>query len=56
MSTQPAISIECGADANGLPIGLQIMGRRFDDEGVLAIARAFEMLRGATRLFPAPLA
>jgi aspartyl-tRNA(Asn)/glutamyl-tRNA(Gln) amidotransferase subunit A len=45
MSEQPAASVNCGYDADGLPIGLQIVGRRFDDLGVLAIARAFEAMR-----------
>ena len=45
MSEQPAASINCGYDSEGLPIGLQIIGRRFDDLGVLAIARAFEAMR-----------
>ncbi len=42
MSGQPALSINCGFDSNGLPIGLQIVGRRFDDVGVLGLARAYE--------------
>ena len=45
MSEQPAASVNCGYDSEGLPIGLQIIGRRFDDLGVLAIARAFEAIR-----------
>ena len=45
MSEQPAASVNCGYDSEGLPIGLQIIGRRFDDLGVLAIARAFEAMR-----------
>ena len=35
MSEQPAASIDCGTIASGLPIGLQIIGQRFDDLGVL---------------------
>ena len=35
-----------------LPIGVQIIGRRFDDIGVLAMAKAFEGLRGAQRPWP----
>ena len=35
MSEQPAASVNCGYDSEGLPIGLQIVGRRFDDLGVL---------------------
>jgi Asp-tRNA(Asn)/Glu-tRNA(Gln) amidotransferase A subunit family amidase len=55
MSEQPAASINCGYDAQGLPIGLQIVGRRFDDRGVLAVARAFEeMRRGEARAWPEP--
>ncbi|MDP3617248.1 MAG: amidase, partial [Rhodoferax sp.] len=45
MSEQPAASINCGYTQAGLPIGLQIAGRRFDDLGVLQVARAFELLR-----------
>ena len=45
MSEQPAISIDCGRTRSGLPIGLQIAGRRFDDLGVLQIARAWEQMR-----------
>ncbi|HEX3466229.1 MAG TPA: amidase [Candidatus Elarobacter sp.] len=42
MSEQPALSINAGFSASGLPIGVQFVGRRFDDAGVLQIARAFE--------------
>ena len=38
----PAISVPCGATAAGLPVGLQIVGRRGDDAGVLHLAEAFE--------------
>ncbi len=38
----PAISVPCGLTKSGLPIGLQIQGRAFDDLGVLQAARAFE--------------
>jgi aspartyl-tRNA(Asn)/glutamyl-tRNA(Gln) amidotransferase subunit A len=54
MSEQPAASIHCGHTANGLPIGLQIVGQRFDDLGVLQVARAYEHLRGAQRPWPQP--
>jgi amidase len=43
----PAISVPCGFTSDGLPVGLQIVGRRGDDAGVLALARSFE---GATRM------
>jgi aspartyl-tRNA(Asn)/glutamyl-tRNA(Gln) amidotransferase subunit A len=55
MSEQPAASVNCGYDSDGLPIGLQIVGRRFDDLGVLAIARAFEAMRAwQARPWPEP--
>src|SRR3984957_4526654 len=40
MSEQPAASLCAGYDDDGLPIGLQIVGHRFDDLGVLRMARA----------------
>jgi aspartyl-tRNA(Asn)/glutamyl-tRNA(Gln) amidotransferase subunit A len=55
VSEQPAASINCGYDSHGLPIGLQIVGRRFDDVGVLSAARAFEeMRRGQAHAWPEP--
>ena len=38
----PALSVPCGLTAAGLPIGLQIVGRHFDEATVLQIGRAFE--------------
>jgi aspartyl-tRNA(Asn)/glutamyl-tRNA(Gln) amidotransferase subunit A len=55
MSEQPAVSINCGYSDEGLPIGMQIIGRRFDDLGVLRVASAFEAMRaGAVRPWPEP--
>ena len=54
MSEQPAASIHAGFTAQGLPIGLQIAGRRFDDLGVLQVCRSFELLRGPQRAWPSP--
>ncbi|MEY4654538.1 MAG: putative glutamyl-tRNA(GLN) amidotransferase subunit [Pseudomonadota bacterium] len=54
MSEQPAASINCGYTASGLPIGLQIVGQRFDDLGVLQLARAYEQLREPQRPWPEP--
>jgi aspartyl-tRNA(Asn)/glutamyl-tRNA(Gln) amidotransferase subunit A len=54
MSEQPAASINCGHTGDGLPIGLQIAGRRFDDLGVLQLARAWEHLRSPQRPWPKP--
>ncbi|KYG24303.1 amidase [Bradyrhizobium sp. AT1] len=42
MSSHPAASVPCGMTRTGLPVGLQIVGRRFDDLGVLQAAAAFE--------------
>jgi aspartyl-tRNA(Asn)/glutamyl-tRNA(Gln) amidotransferase subunit A len=39
---QPAISVPCGFDRHGLPIGLQIMGRPFEESTVLRLADAYE--------------
>ncbi len=54
MSEQPAASINCGYTASGLPIGLQIVGQRFDDLGVLQVSRAFEQVREPQRPWPEP--
>ena len=54
MSEQPAISVPCGHTEGGLPIGLQIIGRRHDDLGVLRLARAWEQLRPPLRPWPTP--
>ncbi len=42
MTQQPAISIPCGMTPQGLPAGLQIVGRLYDDVTVLRAARAWE--------------
>ena len=42
MTQQPAASIPCGFTRAGLPVGLQIAGRMFDDGGVLAAAQAYQ--------------
>jgi aspartyl-tRNA(Asn)/glutamyl-tRNA(Gln) amidotransferase subunit A len=41
----PGVSVPC-AFVNGLPVGLQIIGRNFDDDGVLGAAAAFERVSG----------
>ena len=38
----PAISVPAGFTEEGLPIGIQIVGGRWDDWGVLQLAHAFE--------------
>jgi Asp-tRNA(Asn)/Glu-tRNA(Gln) amidotransferase A subunit family amidase len=54
MSEQPAASINCGYTGEGLPIGLQIVGHRHDDLGVMQVAAAFERLRPLQRPWPEP--
>jgi aspartyl-tRNA(Asn)/glutamyl-tRNA(Gln) amidotransferase subunit A len=52
MSEQPAASLCAGYDGDGMPIGLQIIGHRFDDAGVMRMAAAWEALRPALRPWP----
>ncbi|CAM03044.1 aspartyl-tRNA(Asn)/glutamyl-tRNA(Gln) amidotransferase subunit A [Saccharopolyspora erythraea NRRL 2338] len=49
MTQQPAASVPCGFTAEGLPIGLQIVGPRHSDARVLRAARAFEQARPWSR-------
>ena len=52
MSEQPAASMNWTSSADGLPIGVQVIGRRFDDAGVLRLARLIEKLRPSQRAWP----
>jgi aspartyl-tRNA(Asn)/glutamyl-tRNA(Gln) amidotransferase subunit A len=54
MSEQPAASLNWCASADGLPVGVQVAGRRFDDAGVLRLARALEELRPKQNPWPEP--
>ena len=38
----PAISIPCGVDSNGLPIGMQLIGNKFQEETILNVAYSIE--------------
>jgi aspartyl-tRNA(Asn)/glutamyl-tRNA(Gln) amidotransferase subunit A len=40
----PASSVPCGFTSDGLPVGLQIVGRRHDDLGVLQASAAYEAI------------
>ena len=42
----PAISLPCGFTKTGLPIGLQIIGKPFEEETILRAARAYELATG----------
>ena len=50
----PAVSVPCGFTDDGLPVGLQIVGRPFDDLGVLQLAHAFEQATGFWKQRPEP--
>ena len=41
----PVASVPCGLDPNGLPVGMQIVGRQFGEEAVLALAGVMQQLR-----------
>jgi aspartyl-tRNA(Asn)/glutamyl-tRNA(Gln) amidotransferase subunit A len=49
----PALSVPCGRSPQGLPLGLQIVGRPFDEATVLRVGRAWEQLVGG--FTPPPL-
>jgi len=51
----PAISVPAGFTEEGLPVGLQIVGRHHDDFSVLQMAHAYEQATGISHHFP-PLA
>jgi aspartyl-tRNA(Asn)/glutamyl-tRNA(Gln) amidotransferase subunit A len=53
MSEQPAASINWSYSADGLPIGVQVIGSRFDDVGVLRLCALLESLRPTQRAYPA---
>ena len=48
----PAISIPCGFTSAGLPVGLQIVGKAFDEAGVLRVAYAYEQATAWHRQHP----
>lgn len=45
----PAISINCGFDSKGLPIGMQLIGKAFDEQSILNIAYQFEQYASVDR-------
>ena len=44
----PALSMPCGADENGLPVGLQLMGKTFSEPMLYRIGSALEEALGCT--------
>ena len=50
----PAVVVPCGVSRDGLPVSIQIVGRRFDDATVLRIARAYERVTDWHRRRPDP--
>ena len=48
----PALTVPCGYNQAGLPIGLQIMGKPFDEETVLRVGHAYEQHAGLPRRQP----
>jgi amidase len=44
LTGQPAVVLPCGFSREGLPIGLQLVGKRWDDARLLGIAKALEKL------------
>ncbi len=45
----PAVSVPCGFDTDGMPIGLQVAARPFDEASVLRCAAAVERMMGKRR-------
>jgi aspartyl-tRNA(Asn)/glutamyl-tRNA(Gln) amidotransferase subunit A len=52
LSWNPACSVPAGTNSEGLPVGLQIMGRRHEDHVVLRLARLLEQARPWPRHAP----
>jgi aspartyl-tRNA(Asn)/glutamyl-tRNA(Gln) amidotransferase subunit A len=48
MAGIPGMSVPAGLDAQGLPLGLQVLGRHFDEETVFAVGAALERAAGFT--------
>ena len=52
MAGLPGLSVPGGLDANGLPLGLQLIGRPFEEESLFALAAVIERAAGAFKPDP----
>jgi len=52
MSEQPAASINWTFARNGMPVGVQVIGKRFDDAGVMKLCASLEVLRPQQKPWP----
>jgi len=43
----PSVSLPAGLSSEGMPVGMQLIGREFDEAGILALASAFERVTPA---------
>jgi aspartyl-tRNA(Asn)/glutamyl-tRNA(Gln) amidotransferase subunit A len=50
MAGLPGIAVPAGFDAQGLPLGLQVIGRAFDEETLFAVGQAIEDAAGRVAL------
>jgi aspartyl-tRNA(Asn)/glutamyl-tRNA(Gln) amidotransferase subunit A len=48
MAGIPGMSVPAGLNADGLPLGLQVLGKPFDEETVFSVAAALERAAGFT--------
>lgn len=55
LAGHPSITIPVGRDALGMPFGLQIVGRRHDDAGVLQVATVIEEIFAGDPVFGVPM-
>ena len=45
----PSISLPCGKNSEGLPVGMQIMAKHFDEKTIFRVANAFEKAQKEAR-------
>ena len=48
----PAINIPCGKDVNGMPIGMQMIGKHFSEQTLLNTAKCYENIVGGFGQIP----